>query len=33
MVENKKYPIDIRKGRIDCPNIEQRIGELLAHYA
>lgn len=33
MVENKKYQIDIRKGRIDCPNIEQRIGELLAHYA
>jgi hypothetical protein len=33
MVENKKYPIDIDNGRIDCPNIEQRIGRLLANYA
>lgn len=33
MVENKKYPIDLRKGRVNCPNIEQRIGDLLAKYA
>ncbi|MBQ6027218.1 MAG: hypothetical protein IJL21_01535 [Alphaproteobacteria bacterium] len=33
MVENKKYQIDLRKGRVNCPNIEQRIGDLLAKYA
>ena len=31
MVENKKYPIDYRNGCIDCPNLEQRIGSLLAN--
>ena len=33
MTENKKYPIDLREGRVDCPNIEQRIGEKLNHLA
>ena len=33
MINDKKYPIDFRNGRIDCPNIEQRIGRLLANYA
>ena len=33
MIENKKYPIDRRNGRVDCPNIEQRIGESLSSYA
>ena len=30
MTENKKYPIDSREGRVDCPNLELRIGSLLA---
>ncbi len=30
MINDKKYPIDFRNGRIDCPNIEQRVGNLLA---
>ena len=33
MINDKKYPTDFRKGRIDCPNIEQRIGDLLADCA
>ena len=33
MTENKKYPIDSIHGRVDCPNIEQRIGETLSHRA
>ena len=33
MTENKKYPIDLREGRVDCPNIEQRIGETLNYDA
>lgn len=33
MSENKKYPIDLRKGRVDCPNLEQRIGEILSNEA
>jgi len=33
MTENKKYPIDLRKGRVDCPNLERRIGECLSQEA
>ena len=33
MVENKKYPVDYRTGKVECPHIEQRIGDLLAHHA
>lgn len=33
MIENKKYPTDLINGCIDCPNIEQRIGDLLADCA
>ena len=33
MSEDKMYPIDLRKGRVDCPNIESRIGESLSIYA
>ena len=33
MTENKKYPIDLRKGCVDCPNIEQRIGKKLNQLA
>ena len=33
MTENKKYPIDLIYGRVDCPNIEQRIGKTLNHDA
>ena len=29
MIENKKYTIDYRKGRLDCSNAEQRIGDTL----
>ena len=31
MPENKKYSIDYRLGRMDCPNLEQCIGSILAH--
>lgn len=31
MQENKKYLINYREGRMDCPNLEQRIGSILAH--
>lgn len=33
MIENKKYPIDYKKGRVVCPNIERRIGDILADHA
>ena len=33
MAENKKYLIDYSAGRIDCPNLERRIGWGLARYA
>lgn len=33
MTENKKYPIDLRYERVDCPNIERRIGNTLNHDA
>ncbi len=33
MTENKKYPIDLIYGRVDCPNIEQRIGKKLNQLA
>ena len=33
MTENKKYPIDLRKGCVDCPNTEQRIGKKLNQLA
>ena len=33
MTENKKYPIDSIHGRVDCPNIEQRIGKTLNQRA
>lgn len=33
MTENKKYPIDLRAGGVDCPNIERRIGKILNHQA
>ena len=33
MTEDKKYPIDLIHGCVDCPNIEQRIGENLNHLA
>ena len=32
MIKDKKYPIDYRKGSICCPNIEQRVGEILSSY-
>jgi hypothetical protein len=33
MTRNKKYPIDLRKGRVNYPNLERRIGEFLSHEA
>lgn len=33
MVENKKYPVNNKTGKVECPNIEQRIGNLLANCA
>ena len=33
MIKDKKYPIDLIHGRVDCPNIEQRIGKTLNHDA
>lgn len=33
MIENKKYPIDLGKGRVDCPNLERRIGKYLSREA
>lgn len=32
MIKDKKYPIDYRYGSLDCPNIEQRIGETLSGF-
>ena len=33
MIKNKKYPVNYRTGRVECPHIEQRIDDLLAHHA
>lgn len=33
MIKDKKYPIDSIYGRVDCPNIEQRIGKKLNQLA
>ncbi len=33
MIKDKKYPIDYRNGSIKCPNIEQRIGQILSCHA
>lgn len=33
MIKDKKYPIDSIHGRVDCPNIERRIGNTLNHSA
>ena len=33
MIKDKKYPIDSIHGRVDCPNIERRIGNTLNHGA
>ena len=33
MIENKKYPVNHKKWHIECPNIERRIGDLLANHA
>lgn len=32
MIKDKKYPIDYRKGSINCPNIEQRIGNVFPEH-
>ncbi len=33
MIKDKKYPIDSIHGRVDCPNIERRIGNILSSHA